>query len=162
MLSKRDKDIIGLISNDIPLVKEPFKRLALELGIEKDVFLERIKSYKENGLMRKFSAAINHRKIGFRYNAMAVWNIPDSLIVEAGNLMASFPEVSHCYERRRAPYWKYNLYSMIHGKTKEECLSVIRDIAKKTYCKDYKILFSSHEYKKQAAKYFSGVKDKKE
>jgi len=153
MLSKLDKKIISLISQDIPLVKEPFKNLSLELGMEQRDVLARIKSYKKNGFMRKFSASLNHKKIGFRHNAMVVWNIPDKLVKKAGNLMASFAQVSHCYQRKKAPDWNYNLYSMIHGKTKQECFSVIRDISKKTSCKDYRVLFSSYEYKKSAAKY---------
>jgi|SRR3989338_1877702 len=153
MLSKLDNTIVGLISQDIPLVREPFRDLALKLGIGEETLLERIKYYKKYGLMRKFSATLNHRKAGFKHNAMAVWNVPDRLIDKAGNLMASFPEVSHCYERKRARDWDYNLYSMIHGKTKEECLGVVKGISKKIRCKDYRVLFSSYEYKKSPARY---------
>ncbi|MDP3787645.1 MAG: Lrp/AsnC family transcriptional regulator [Candidatus Omnitrophota bacterium] len=153
MLSKLDKTIVGLISQDIPLVKEPFRGLAHKLGIKEETLLGRIKFYKKNGLMRKFSASLNHRKVGFKHNVMAVWNVPDRLIDKAGNLMASFPEVSHCYERRRARDWNYNLYSMIHGRTKKECLKTVSDISKKTGCKDHRVLFSSREYKKSAARY---------
>ena len=117
MLSKLDKAIVGLISQDIPLVREPFRELAHKLGIKEETLIARIKSYKKYGLMRKFSASLNHRKAGFKHNVMAVWNVPDKLIDRAGNLMASFPEVSHCYERKRARDWNYNLYSMIHGRT---------------------------------------------
>ena len=84
---------------------------------------------------------------------MAVWNVPDKLIDKAGNLMASFPEVSHCYERKRARDWNYNLYSMIHGRTRRGCLEVVRGISRKIACKDYRVLFSSREYKKSAARY---------
>ena len=153
MLSKLDKAIIGLISQDIPLVREPFRELAHKLGIKEETLIARIKSYKKYGLMRKFSASLNHRKAGFKHNVMAVWNVPDKLIDRAGNLMASFPEVSHCYERRRAKDWNYNLYSMVHGRTKKECLKIVGDISKKTGCKDHRVLFSSREYKKSAARY---------
>lgn len=103
--------------------------------------------------MRKFSAVLNHRKIGFQYNAMVVWNIPNNLINKAGNLMAAFTQVSHCYQRKKAPGWNYSLYSMIHGRSKKECLEVVRQISKETSCKDYRILFSSKEFKKSAVKY---------
>ena len=154
MLSKLDRTIIGLISRDIPLVREPFRELAHKLGIKEETLIARIKSYKKYGLMRKFSASLNHRKAGFKHNVMAVWNVPDRLIDKAGNLMASFPEVSHCYERKKAVGWNYNLYSMIHGKTNKECLGVVKGISKKIECKDYKVLFSSFEYKKSSARYF--------
>ena len=153
MLSKLDKTIIGFISQDIPLVKEPFRGLAHKLGINEETLLGRIKSYKKSGLMRKFSASLNHRKAGFKHNVMVVWNIPERSVNKAGNLMASFPEVSHCYERKRARRWDYNLYSMIHGRTRKRCLEVIGDISGKIGCKDYGVLFSSSEYKKSAARY---------
>lgn len=159
MLSRLDKKIISLISQDIPLVKEPFKNLALKLGIDQGALLARIKSYKKNGILRKFSATLNHRKIGFKHNAMVVWNIPDRILDRAGNLMASLPQVSHCYQRRKLRDWNYNLYSMIHSKTKKECFDTVRNIYKKTGCKDYRVLFSSYEYKKSAAKYFKDEED---
>ncbi len=153
MLSKVDKAIVSLISQDIPLAKEPFINLALRIGIEQKLLLKRIKSYKKSGFMRKFSASLNHTKIGFQHNAMVVWNIPNHLINKAGNLMASFAQVSHCYQRKNTPEWDYNLYSMIHGRTKKECLGAVRDISKKTSCRDYRVLFSTYEYKKSAARY---------
>jgi len=153
MLSKLDKDIIALISRDIPLTKKPFNDLADKLGIDERVLLGRIKSFKASGLMRKFSASLNHRKIGFRYNAMVVWNVPEYFIDKAGNIMASYEQVSHCYQRRKAPGWHYNLYSMIHGRTRKECLSVVNKIYKRIGNPEYRILFSSKEYKKTGAAY---------
>ncbi len=154
MLSKLDKKIIGLISRDIPLTNEPFKDLADKLGVEERLLLERIRFFKKNGLMRKFAASLNHKKIGFRYNAMVVWNVPEALIDKAGNVMASFAEVSHCYQRKSIPGWNYNLYSMIHGKTKENCLGVVKEISDKVGRNiDHRILFSSKEEKKVGARY---------
>lgn len=154
MLSKIDKKIISVISQDIPLVREPFRVMAGKLGMGEEGLLKRIRVYKKRGFLRKFSAAINHKKIGFRYNAMAVWNIPEENIDEAAAYMVSLPEVSHCYQRKTAFDWNYNLYSMIHGRTKAECLDIVRNIAGKTVCKDYRVLFSSEEYKKSSANYF--------
>jgi len=154
MLSKLDKRIIALISRDIPLTKRPFKDLARKLGIGECFLLGRIKSFKKNGLMRKFSASLNHKKIGFRYNAMVVWDIPDSIIDKAGNVMASFSEVSHCYRREKSPGWNYNIYSMVHGKTKSECLETVKKISDKVGRDfDHMALFSSKEEKKTGAKY---------
>lgn len=153
MLSSLDKDIISLISQDIPLAKQPFKGLAFKLGVKEDVLLRRLETYKKKNLLRKFCASLNHRKIGFEYNAMVVWNVADRLINQAGNLMADYPQVSHCYQRKRGGDWNYNLYAMIHGRSKKECLDVVKAISEKTGCRDYKILFSSQEYKKTAARY---------
>jgi len=154
MLSKLDKAIISLVSKDIPLTKEPFKDLAGSLGIDERILLKRITSFKKNGLMRKFAASLNHRKLGFRYNAMVVWNIPERIIDKAGNIMASFDEVSHCYQRKKVPGWNYNLYSMIHGRTKKDCLKVVKKILNKTGMNiEYRALFSSKEEKKTGARY---------
>ena len=153
MLSKVDSDVISIIAQDIPLVQQPFKELSRKVGINENAIISRIKSYKKNGIMRKFCATLNHRKAGFKHNAMVVWNIPRKSVSRAGNLMASFPEVSHCYERKKAAHWNYNLYSMIHARTNNKCLEVIGDISKKTSCADFKVLFSCREYKKSTAKY---------
>lgn len=153
MLKDLDKAIISLLSEDIPLARRPFENLASKLGIEEKILISRLKAYKKNGLMRKFSASLNHRKIGFKYNAMVVWHIPNKLIERAGSLMATFSQISHCYQRKDASGWNYNLYSMIHGRSKKECLDVVREIYGKIGWGDYKVLFSSKEYKKIAAKY---------
>ncbi|MDD5108600.1 MAG: Lrp/AsnC family transcriptional regulator [Candidatus Omnitrophica bacterium] len=153
MLSKLDKSIISLISQDIPLVKQPFRKLSCKLGIKQKVLLRRLRFYKANNLLRKFCASFNHRKIGLRYNAMVVWNIPSERLNKAGSLMASFPQISHCYQRKKAPGWNYNLYSMIHASSKKECLNVVKGIHRRIGCKGYNVLFSSEEYKKTAANY---------
>lgn len=153
MLKELDQTIISLLSQDIPLVQRPFENLASKLGIEEKILISRLKAYKKSGRMRKFSAALNHHKIGFKHNAMVVWNVPDKLIDRAGSLMAAFPQISHCYQRKKAFGWGYNLYSMIHGRSEEECLNVVKDIYRKIGCQNYKVLFSLEEYKKTAAKY---------
>lgn len=153
MLTKLDKKIISRIARDIPLVKEPFSTLAVELGMTQHDLLTRIRSYQGKGLMRKFAATLNHKKIGFTHNTMVVWNVPAKFVDKSGKVMASFRQVSHCYQRKKAPDWNYNLYSMIHGRTKKECLGVISEISENISCKDYEVLFSCQEYKKAGAKY---------
>lgn len=156
MVSRLDKAIIGLISRDIPLVKEPFGEMARMLGIEEKVLLGRIRSFKKSGVMRKYSAALDHQKIGFRYNAMVVWNVPEKLIDKAGNIMASFDEVSHCYRREKKDGWDYNLYSMVHGRTRDGCLGVVKKISGRIGRDiDHRVLFSSKEEKKTGAGYFT-------
>ena len=153
MVEKIDSKMISLLSKDVPLNEKPFAEIADKIGISESVLLKRMNVYKSNGIMRKFAAVINHRKIGFKYNAMVVWNVPTKCVVSAGKVMASFCEVSHCYERKRVSGWKYNLYSMIHGKTKKSCYDVVEKIVQETGCEDYQVLFSSKEYKKTGVKY---------
>lgn len=148
MLSSLDKKIIRLLSKDTPLTDRPFKDLAKKAGIKEDVLINRLKTYKRSGLLRKFSAVVNHRKAGFIANAMCVWDVPEKSVLKAGNLIAKFCEVSHCYQRRRALGWNYNLYAMVHGKTKEECLATAKAISRKIGFFDCRVLFSSKEFKK--------------
>lgn len=153
MLLKLDKQIIRLISQDISLTENPFSVIADKIGISQNRLLARLKLYKKTGLMRKFSAVLNHRKAGFIANAMCVWNVPEKSVVRAGNLIATFAQVSHCYQREKYPEWNYNLYAMVHGKTKDECLTAAKKISQKIGFSDCKILFSSKEYKKVGVKY---------
>ncbi len=153
MITKSDKKIISLISQDISLSREPFGDLAKKLGVNVNYLLSRIKYYKQSGILRKFSASLNHLKVGFAFNAMAVWDIPEGLMARAGKLISTFSEVSHCYQRKKDRDWKYNLYAMVHGRTKKECLNAVARISKKIKCVNSRVLFSSEEYKKTGAKY---------
>lgn len=153
MLAKIDKQIISLVSQDIPLTENPFCKIAEKNGISQSRLLGRLKSYKKTGLLRKFSAVLHHINAGFKYNAMCVWNVPEKSAVRAGNLIAGFSEVSHCYQRKKYPEWNYNLYAMVHGKTKAECIAIAKKISRIIGFSDCKILFSSKEYKKVGVKY---------
>ena len=82
--------------------------------------------------MRRFAAVLYHRSAGFVYNGMGVWKAPDEQMDELGSLMASFRGVSHCYQRPTYPDWPYNLFSMTHGRTKQECEDVLDAIAAET------------------------------
>ncbi len=85
---------------------------------------------------------------------MVVWRVPAKQVEKVGKIMATFKEVSHCYERLTYPGWPYNLFTMIHGRTKEECEEVARKISKATDTKDFKLLYSTREFKKVSMKYF--------
>lgn len=153
MLSKIDRKIVSLISKDLPLAGRPFKQLADRLNISEDKLLSRIKDYKKRGILRKFSAVLHHINAGFKYNAMCVWNVPEESVVKAGKIIAGFSEVSHCYQRKKYPEWNYNLYAMVHGKTKSECLKTAEKISKKIGFGYGKVLFSTKEFKKTGVRY---------
>ncbi|MBF0217383.1 MAG: Lrp/AsnC family transcriptional regulator [Candidatus Omnitrophica bacterium] len=156
MLSKLDKSIISVISKDIPLAAEPFREMAEAIGVDEAVLLKRIRSYKKTGLMRKFTAVLNHRKLGFTHNAMVVWDIPEKMVERAAGIMASFDEVSHCYEREIKDDWNFNLYCMVHGRSKFGCINIVKKIANKIgHVVQYSILFSTREEKKTGANYFT-------
>lgn len=143
-----DIQLLKSIQDGIPIVSEPFKPIAKELAIPEDKVLKRLENLIKEGAIRRFGASIGHRVIGITANAMCTWNVPDEKVEEAGAIMAGFPEVTHCYERPRYSDWKYNLYTMIHAYSREECEKIAKEISIATGIKDYSILFSEREFKK--------------
>lgn len=154
-LDQLDKAIISCLQEELPLDLEPYKIIANKLEIEETELLRRIEILMEKGIIRRMGAILNHRDAGFSANAMVVWSIPQESIQRSGELMATFPEVSHCYERQRLTQWPYNLFSMVHGRTKEECEVVIGKIAEAINNNSYDILYSTVELKKTSMKYFT-------
>ena len=117
--------------------------------------MEIAQAYQKRGLLRRFAAVLYHRNAGFTANGMGVWKVPPEQIQEAGMAAASFPQVSHCYERPTYPDWPYSLFTMVHTRTVEECEKLMQEIAEKMGVKEYAVLYSTKEYKKIRLKYFS-------
>lgn len=155
MFDEIDRSIIRRVSGDIPESMYPFRDLADEMGIHEDELLKRLESYRAGGALRRFGAVLRHQKAGFTANGMSIWNVADADVERAAERMTACGEVSHCYERPRFEDWSYNLYAMIHGKTKDECLSVADNISRDVGITDYKVLFSLREFKKSSVEYFS-------
>ncbi|VVB91920.1 putative HTH-type transcriptional regulator [uncultured archaeon] len=143
-----DRLLLKSTQDGIPIVPEPFLEISKEVGIPEDEVITRLESLVKNGVIRRFGASIGHRSIGITANAMCTWNVPDERVEEVGAIMAGFPEVTHCYERPRFPGWKYNLFTMVHAYSREECEKIAREISIATGIKDYGILFSEREFKK--------------
>jgi len=157
MFSSLDIDIIRKIQEDLPLVPEPYKVIAEELGIKEEKLLEKIKEFGDKGVLRRFGVTLNHRNIGFKANAMVVWTVPEEKIKEVSEIMIGFSEISHCYQRPTSLNWPYNIFTMVHGETKEECEKVVMEIIKVTNLKEYNILYSTKELKKISMRYFMEV-----
>jgi DNA-binding Lrp family transcriptional regulator len=154
MIDDLEKEIIRHLQGDLPLTTTPFAAVASELGIGEGELLERIKGLKERGVLRRFGATLYHWKAGFKANAMVAWHVPEYQVDEVGPLMASVREVSHCYERKPNRKWKYNLFTMVHGKSKQHCKEVVGRISEMTGMKDYVLLFTRKEFKKTSPEYF--------
>ena len=153
-LTDFDKKIIREIQTDLPISERPFYDIAQKLDIEEEELLKRIQEFIDKGYIRRFGATLRHRRVGINANAMSIWVVPEMDVDRVGKIMASFKEVTHCYERHTLPDWKYNLYAMIHAKTKEECLEIVARISEKTGMKEYKLLYSTEEFKKTSMEYF--------
>jgi len=153
MLDDLDRRIIRRVCGDIGESLHPFRQMAQELGIEEAQLLARLQRYAETGTLRRFGAILRHQKAGFVANGMSVWNVPDADVDRVGRQMAQHREVSHCYERPRPPGWPYNLYGMIHGRTREECRAVADRISREVAIDDYQVLFTVREFKKTSMVY---------
>lgn len=146
---------VRVLQRDLPIVPKPFQAWAEKYGIPQEELFAHANSFLERGVMRRFSAVLRHRNAGFSANAMGVWIVPEERLEEVGNIIAEYAAVSHCYQRPTyPPSWPYNLFSMVHGKTTEDCLAVLNSIAEKTHLDGFTMLYSTKEYKKVRVKYF--------
>ncbi len=148
MADDTDIQLLKQIQDGIPLTERPYWDIGDALSISEDEVIERLKMLMEEKKIRRFAASVAHRKVGINSNAMTVWRVPPERVDEVGPIMASFPEVTHCYERPTFSDWPYNVFTMIHGYTDEQCESVIEAIKEKTGLDDYVILYSEKEFKK--------------
>ena len=147
-------EAIKELQEDVSLVRRPFDGMAKRLGIEIQDLFDLTDSFKSRGIMRRFSAVLHHRRAGFSANAMVVWKVPEERSVEVGNMMAQSKWVTHCYERPTYPDWPYTHFTMIHATSQETCEKVASDISEHTGIDDYKMLYSTREYKKTRVMYF--------
>lgn len=154
-LSERDRDAIRALQLDLPGSARPFLELAEQFGFDEQDLLDRGHQFLRTGQMRRYAAVLAHRKAGFTFNGMGVWVCPEERLQECGSLMASYRGVSHCYQRPTYPDWPYNLFSMTHGRTKQECEDVLAAISQETGLDDYIVLYSTKEYKKTRVSYFT-------
>ncbi len=154
MIDNKDIEIIKIIQESIPLTIKPFKDIAKKVNLTEEEVINRIKNMKKNGIIRRFGAILRHQKAGIRANAMIVWDIPDEKVEEIGKKFASFKEVSHCYERPKMEKWPFNVFTMVHGKSKDDCYKIAETLSQISGIKKYKLLFSEKEFKKSSMKYF--------
>ncbi|HDD35493.1 MAG TPA: Lrp/AsnC family transcriptional regulator [Candidatus Desulfofervidus auxilii] len=153
-LTELDKKIIRALQKDLPLEGRPFKCLAKELGMEESALLEYIKKFIKKGVIRRFGATIFHDKSGYEANVMVAWRVPADCLDKVGKIMAQFAEITHCYARVTHSGWPYNLYTMIHGRNKEECLETIKKVVEITGIKCYRLLFTERTFKRTSMQYF--------
>jgi siroheme decarboxylase len=157
-ITEDDKHFIRELQKDLKVIPEPFKEMAENLGITTTELFAKAKEYEKNGVMRRFAAILRHRDAGFSANGMVVWQVPEDRIDEIGYKLAAFPQVSHCYRRPVYSDWQFNLFSMIHARTLEAAERIAVEMSETVGIKDYRILFSSREFKKERVKYFEETK----
>lgn len=153
-VSELDKKVIRALQGDFPLVAEPYKEMAEDIGISEELFLERVQALEAEQKIRKMGAVLRHREVGFKANVLVAWVVPQERLDEIACQMASHPAVTHCYDRTTAPEWPYNLYTMVHGRNREECESIVRALGEEAGITERIMLYSKREWKKTSMKYF--------
>ncbi len=151
----RDREVVRVTQGDLPVVPEPYRESAAELGMTQEELLEHLAGMKERGLLRRVAAILYHRRAGFSANGMGVWKVPDDRIAELGPQMAAYRGISHCYQRPTYEDWPYSVFTMAHGRSKEECDSILDAIAEQTGITERATLYSSTEFKKIRLLYFT-------
>ncbi len=155
LLTDREILVIRGLQKDIPVTPTPFDLLAGEAGVDTPTLLDYARGFIAQGRMRRFAAVLHHRRAGFRANAMGVWAVPEADIEETGRRMAAFSAVSHCYQRPSYPDWPYNIFTMVHGRTVEDCEEILTRISDETGIRERSALYSTKEYKKIRVVYFT-------
>jgi siroheme decarboxylase len=154
-LSDLDIAVIQTLQGDLPVVSEPYQPAAHELGIPVERLLEHLESMQERRALRRVAAILFHRRAGYSANGMGVWNVPEERILELAPLMASFRGISHCYQRPTYADWPYSVFTMAHGRSKDECDAILDSIEERTGVEERATLYSSTEFKKIRLLYFT-------
>jgi DNA-binding Lrp family transcriptional regulator len=154
-LSDLDHAVIRELQGDMPVIPEPYRPAADALGIPVGRLLEHLESMRERGALRRVAAILYHRRAGFSANGMGVWEVPEEQIDEIGPRMAAYRGISHCYRRPTYEDWPYSVFTMAHGRSKEECDAILDRIAEETGIDGRAVLYSSTEFKKVRLMYFT-------
>jgi DNA-binding Lrp family transcriptional regulator len=151
-----DRAVVRATQGDLPIVSEPYAEAAREVGMPVEKLVEHLEGMVERRLLRRVAAILFHRRAGFSANGMGVWQVPQDRILEAGSRMAAFRGISHCYERPTYADWPYQLFTMAHGRSKEECDAILDAVETEIGCIEQRAtLYSSTEFKKVRLLYFT-------
>ncbi len=156
VLNETDQRLVAAIQDGLPLVSRPYAELGEQLGIGEDEVVERISTMQRKGIIRRFGVVVRHRELGFTANAMVVWDIPDTDVDRVADRLSGQPCVSLCYQRpRRLPDWPYNLFCMIHGRSRDGVLAslerLVAELELESFPRD--VLFSGRCFKQRGGHY---------
>ncbi len=152
-----DIAVIRALQGPMKVVDRPYDEAADEVGMPTDDFLARLAGMVDRKILRRVAAILYHRRAGFSANGMGVWRVPEQQIPDVGAKMASVRGVSHCYQRPTYEDWPYSVFTMAHGRSKEECDAILDRIADEhdLHGEDRATLYSSTEFKKIRLHYFT-------
>ncbi len=150
-LTEFDRELIKATQSGLPLVSRPYEAVGAMLGVSGERVRERLSQMLDEGLIRRIGAVPNHYRLGFVANGMSVWDVDDAVVDALGAQVGALSGVSHCYRRpRHAPTWPYNLFAMLHGRSRDEVEQQARQIEALlgSACRGHDILYSTAILKK--------------
>ena len=151
-MDELDLELLRVAQDGLELTERPYRVWGKVLGISEEEVIVRLQALKKEGIVRRFAATIGHRALGILANALIAWRVPPERVDETGSIYAAAEEVTHCYERATALDWPYNIYTMIHSRSREECLQIADRLSLRSGISEYIVLFSEKEYKKISAR----------
>ena len=155
-VDEADRRLLAAIQHGLPLTPRPYAEIAEKLGISEAEVVARLTYLKEAGVIRRFGVVVRHHELGYSANAMVVWDVPDEQVAALGRCLAGFDFITLCYRRpRHLPQWRYNLYCMIHGKSREEVLAHLEWMVNHCGLQNlpHEVLFSRRRFKQRGAVY---------
>lgn len=149
--------LLEALENGLAFVSQPYSQLAKYCGLSEEAVLKHIQHWQQEGLIKRFGVVVRHHEMGYRANAMVVFDLPDDQVETIGTQLAQESAVTLCYRRERClPHWSNNLYCMVHGRTREEVAPVVERLAA-TAGVAPSVLFSVRRFKQCGARYFAGA-----
>lgn len=150
-----DRALLAALEAGLALVEQHFAALAQQTGLTEQEVIDRLRRLKSTNVIKRFGVIVRHRELGYRANAMVVWDIPDDQVSAVARILAALPFVTLCYRRPRLPGWPYNLFCMIHGKDRGSVYAQIERANAHAGTADLPqaVLFSSRAFKQHGARY---------
>ena len=158
VLDIADQQLLAKIQNGLPISDRPYAEISEQLGFSEEEIIKRISNLLDKGLIKRFGVVVRHHELGYKENAMIVWDIPDHEVSEIAHQIKSYSFITLCYRRaRQLPDWHYNLYCMIHGKSRINVMQHLEKMVNAHNLHNYTrdILFSKRRFKQRAANYIS-------
>ncbi|MFH1616215.1 MAG: Lrp/AsnC family transcriptional regulator [Planctomycetota bacterium] len=154
-MTEIERRILQIIQKGLPRTASPFDDMAQEAQIKTDELLSVLKDWKQQGKLRRIGAVINHFKVGPACGAMVVWQVEPQKCEQIGRILAKFTQVSHVYERQTCENWPYNLYTMVHGTSRDSLTDTVDRMSRESGLSDFRIMFTERELKKTPPVYIT-------
>ena len=155
-LSAEDRGLIKIVQHGLPVVSRPYAEIAERLSTTEQDVIQRLQKLINDGSIKRYGVVVRHRELGYKANGMVVWDVPDDRVSVLGSCIGKLSSVTLSYRRpRRLPDWPYNLFTMVHGRNREEVKQRVEEIVETCGLQgiDHTILFSTRRFKQRGASY---------